>query len=150
MSCSEHLPTGLSYHCAIVDAKSENDRQKGKITNFIYCQNKSRQVKWSWYRNQTNSCMMNVESAIWEIFPCGIRDTGPWNLESNWRNLEYRNSSSILSNNWNVKSTAWNPESKTTLNYITWHEINHKVSELHKEIISHWKHYGAGTDSFYK
>ena len=48
----------------------------------------------------------------------------------------------LESNNWNLKSRMQNCFS------ITLHGA--KVSESHKAIISHWKHYGAGKDFFYK
>ena len=96
--------------------------------------------------------MWNLQSGKFSLVEYGTLGLEIWNPTEGISNtgIQVLSTKNLESNNWNVKSTAWNPESKTTLDYITWREINHKVSELHKEIISHWKHYGAGTDSFYK
>ena len=54
----------------------------------------------------------------------GIRDpTNDWHLESNFH--------------WQrIRSTAWNPESKNALDYLTWGEINFHVGLILKAIAS--------------
>ena len=67
-------------------------------------------VRESRFRNPGNFCLWNPKSWIF-----GMRNpTNDWNPESKfyWKILE--------SSSWNPKSTAWNPESKTVLDFLTW------------------------------
>ena len=48
-----------------------------------------------------------------EIFACGIRNLGFWNLEYSSRNPESNfHWQRLESSNWNLESTVWNPESR--------------------------------------
>lgn len=96
--------------------------------------------------------MWNLQSGKFSLVEYGTLGLEMWNPTEGIRNtgIQVLSTKNLESNNWNIKPTAWNPESKTDLDYITWRKINHKVPELHKAIISHWKHYGVGKDFFYK
>ena len=79
----------------------------------------------------------NLDSGIWEIFACGIRNTGKfgtwhpesWVLESRIQHKESRipltigftdKDWNLLPGIWNLESIVWNPESKTVLDPLTW------------------------------
>ena len=86
----------------------------------------------------------NPDSQIREVFVCGIRNPGKlclWNtkslaLESGIQLTELRNPTSdwnpesklhwlrIESITWNTESMAWNPESNSVLDSLTWSEKN--------------------------
>ena len=92
-------------------------------------------VRESRLRNPGNFCLRNQESWLWRILlttetrnPCSNdKKSGIQSLESGIRNpYKDLNPESkfhwhrLESSTWNSESTAWNPESKTVLDSLTW------------------------------
>ena len=72
----------------------------GKKKNKLFCDNKVQRKRWK----PANRILKSEIQPLMEsgIHGCGIRNPQTWNPES----------------------TAWNPESKTLLDYLTWGELN--------------------------
>ena len=83
----------------------------------------------SGFRNPRNFCLWNTEFG--KIFPVewGILDQEPWALESGIQLKESGIKVSLKktwSSTWNPESTAWNQESKTVLDSLTWGDFTYK------------------------
>jgi len=91
-----------------------------KKKNKLFCDNKVQRKSWK-------PANRILKSEIQPLMESGIHGCGIWNPQT-----------------WNPESTAWNPESKTLLDYLTWGDyeviidetegrINYRLIEIESE-----------------